>query len=131
MRLTHAKSTNMFNYQLDGDSILQETKSHPYLGVTITKDLSWNDHVQQITTTANRSLFFVMRNLYQCPLNIKVSAYKALVRPLVEYSASVWDPHSKSLINQLEAVQRRAARFCLNDFKSRSPGAVTKLLRDL
>ena len=130
MRLTHAKSTKMYNYQL-GDTILQETKSHPYLGVTISNDLSWNDHIQQITTSANRSLFFVMRNLYQCPLDIKVAAYKALVRPLLEYSGSVWDPHSKSLINQLEAVQRRAARFCLNDFKSRSPGAVTKMLRDL
>ena len=74
--------------------------------------------------------FFVMRNLYQCPLD-KVSVYKALVRLLVEYSASVWDPHSKSLVNQLESVQCRDARFCLNDFKSRSPGAVTKMLRDL
>ena len=37
-----------------------------------------------------------------------------MVRPIVKYSSSVWDPHTTTSISQLEAVQRRAARFCLN-----------------
>ena len=64
----------------------------------------------QTSSKANRTLGFVMRNLHQCPQDIKVSAYKTLVRPLVEYSSSVWELHyTKNLINKLESVQRRAA----------------------
>lgn len=130
MRLTHSKKPKLYDYKL-GDSILQETKSHSYLGVTITNDLTWNNHIIQITSTANRTLAFVMRNLHQCPQDIKVSAYKTLVRPLIEYSSSVWEPHTKTLINKLESIQRRAARFCMNDFKSKSPGSVTNMIKKL
>ena len=128
MRLTHSKKPKLYDYKL-GDSILQETKSHSYLGVTLTNDLTWNNHIIQVASTANRTLAFVMRNLHQCPQDIKVSAYKTLVRPLIEYSSSVWEPHTKILINKLDAIQRRAARFCMN--KSRSPGSVTNMIKDL
>ena len=113
-RLTHARHMTRFNYIL-GDKSLQETDNHPYLGVHITNDLTWNKHIHQITATANRTLAFVRRNLYSCPQHIKKSAYTTLVRPLLEYSSSVWDPHTKTLVNKIEMVQRRAARFCHND----------------
>ena len=37
--------------------------------------------------------------------------FKSLVRPILEYSSSVWDPHTQRNVNKLEMVQRRAARF--------------------
>ena len=55
MRLTHARHMTRFNYIL-GDKSLQETDNHPYLGVHITNDLTWNKHIHQITATANRTL---------------------------------------------------------------------------
>ena len=36
-----------------------------------------------------------------------------MVRPILEYASSVWDPHTTANIQKLESVQRRAARFCL------------------
>ena len=83
MRLTHARHMTRFNYIL-GDKSLQETDNHPYLGVHITNDLTWNKHIHQITATANGTLAFVRRNLYSCPQHIKKSAYTTLVRPLLE-----------------------------------------------
>ena len=53
---------------------------------------------------------------------LKKSAYTTLVRPLLEYSSSVWDPHTKTLVNKIEIVQRRAARFCHNDYKTIEKG---------
>ena len=66
MRLTDARHMTRFNYTL-GDKSLQETDNHPYLGVRITKYITWNKHIHQITVTANRTLAFVRRNLYSCP----------------------------------------------------------------
>ena len=54
---------------------------------------------------------FLRRNLYACPQEVKEAAYKGLVRPVLEYSGSVWDPSGVGLQNELEKVQNRAARF--------------------
>ena len=68
MRLTHARNVKHFNCTL-GNTILQETDSYPYLGVCITKDLTWNKHIQQITTSANHTLAFIRRYLKSCPMH--------------------------------------------------------------
>ena len=130
MRITQARHIKHYNYML-GDSTLQETDSHPYLGVCITKDLTWNKHIHQITASANRTLAFVRRNLHSCPKNIKTTTYTTLVRPLLEYSSSVWDPHTQVLVNKIEMVQRRAACFCHNDYTSRETGCVSEMITKL
>jgi hypothetical protein len=42
-----------------------------------------------------------------------------------------WDPTTQTLIQTLENVQRRAARFIINDYTSRTPGCVTSMLTSL
>lgn len=57
-----------------------------------------------------------------------------LVRPTLEYSSPVWDPHTHQYTNSLEAVQRSAARFVVNNFHGYhdySPGTVTNILQKL
>jgi hypothetical protein len=128
MRITHVRNPKMFNYKL-GSCILEETNSHAYLGVSITNNLSWSTHIHNITSSANRSLGFIRRNLYSCPKSIKQTAYMALVRPLLEYSNSVWDPHQKELINKLEMIQKRAARFTTKTYDKTT--SITQLIKDL
>ena len=55
--------------------------------------------------------------------------YKTYVRPLLEYSSSVWDPWQKKYIEQLEMVQHRAARYIMNDYAHTS--SVTEMLKNL
>jgi hypothetical protein len=99
-------------YHLHGHS-LQTVNSAKYLGVTITSDLSWNKHVDVIAHRANSCLAFLRRNLKISSPKIKNTAYKALIRPHLEYASTVWDPYTAKNINRLEAVQRRAARWVL------------------
>ena len=58
---------------------------------------------------------------------VKLTAYIALVRPILEYAATVWDPYTKKSIEHLEMVQRRAVRWVDNNYK-REPGTDTALL---
>ena len=60
-------------------------------------------------------LGFTGRNLRVNSKSAKEKAYKMLVRP-VEYAAAVWDPHTKEHINNLEKIQRRAARVVSNNY---------------
>ena len=71
-------------------------------------------HIDTITNKANKTLGFLRRNLKIRNKKTKETAYKAFVRPILEYSATVWDPHSANNIKTIEKVQRRAARCVTN-----------------
>ena len=43
----------------------------------------------------------------------------------------MWDPHTQVLVNKIEMVQRRAARFCHNDYTSRETGCVSEMIKKL
>ena len=105
--------------------------SAKYLGVSISNNLSWNKHIQSVTAKGNRTLGFVKRNLKECTRKVKAAGYTTLVRPVIEYASTIWDPTNQASINTLELIQRRAARFVYNDYTSRTPGCVTTMLEDL
>jgi hypothetical protein len=56
---------------------------------------------------------FLRRNLRGCPQDVKVQVYTTLVRPVLEYASTVWDPYTLQQIYALERVQRQAARFVI------------------
>ena len=91
---------------------------------------TWNTHVSNICTKANRTLGFLRRNLSACPQDVKESAYKGLVRPVLEYGSSVWDPSSILLQEELEKVQKRAARFVTGNYLYET-GSMTGILEQL
>ena len=101
-----------------------------YLGVTITSDLRWNTHVSNVCTKANRTLGFLRRNLYSCPQEVKEAAYKGLVRPVLDYGSSVWYPPGVVLQEELESVQKRAARFVTGNYNYET-GSMTGILGQL
>ena len=108
---------------------LQQVHEHTYLGVTITDDLSWSSHHRRSVNKANKILGLLKRNIHHCSTETKATAYKALVRPYLEYAAVVTDPHQSKYIQMLDNVQRRAARFVVNDYRRTS--SVTKIIEKL
>ena len=127
MHITHKKKMIESHYHM-GDSVLQTVSNHT-LGVEINNKLSWANHIQNVTSRANQILGLLRRNLYSCSPKVKDISYKALVRPRLEYCASKRDPHQKDYKNQLERVQRRAARFVLNNNKTQA--SVTEMISHL
>ena len=47
-------------------------------------------------------------------------AYNTLVQPHLEYASSVWDPYTDELVETIEKIQRRAARFVKSDYRRTS-----------
>ena len=119
-----------FRYSLN-NTILKEVPNNPYLGILLSQDLKWSDHIASITKNANSTLGFLRRNLRHCPTSCRRNSYLSLVRSVLEYGSVVWDPYLKKDIDALERVQRRAARFIAGDYCSRSTGTVQRLLNKL
>ena len=116
MRVTHKKKLIHTTYKMD-DTPLEEVSSYPYLGVEISKDLNWATHINSISKKANRMLGLLRRNIFCCTSDVKSTAYKALVRPRLEYCNTVWDPHHGTHKTTIERVQRKAARFVTGEYR--------------
>ena len=87
-----------------------------WLGVTLTPDLRWNNHVHSMRNKSSATMRLLQRNMRISSTQIKTRAYNTYVRPQLEYAATIWDPHTKQNINKLEQEQRTAARWTLGRY---------------
>ena len=111
------------------NTILEATTAAKYLGVDISRDLSWDTHINRITKSANQTLGFLKRNIKVHSEELKAAAYKTLVRPILEYCSTVWSPYQQTLTHQIEAVQRRAARWVKRNYQQTA--SVSDMLQQL
>ena len=102
------------------DQILTRVNSAKYLGVTLTDNMKWDQHINNICDKANRTIAFLRQNLSIGATSVKKRAYFTLVRPLVEYASTVWDPHAQKNTKKVEMVKRRADRYVKNRHRNKS-----------
>ena len=124
LRLGNAKcSTEYFmkGRSTDGepcDIALAESLIEKDLGVYVDNKLSFKHHVSQATAKANKVLGIIRRSFDHLSRETFIQLYKALVRPILEYGHSVWNPHLKTLCQDIEAVQKRATGL-IGDLKGK------------
>ena len=111
MRVSHPRRNKIISSYKIHNHILSSVDHHKYLGITIQNDLKWHQHIQSITSKANQTLALLIRNLRTPSIQLRERACLSLVRPKLEYAATVWDPHLTNDKNALEKVQRCAARY--------------------
>ena len=74
----------VFPLHLNGNP-LESVTSFKYLGVYISSDLSWSEHVKQVCVKAKRVTGLLYRNFYHhVPGPRLLQLYKSLVRPHLE-----------------------------------------------
>ena len=115
-------------YNLHG-CVLESVPSAKYLGVTISEDIKWTDHKNDISKKANQTLGFLKRNIRVHNRDLKSTAFETLVRPQLEYAFTAWSPYTDQDSNKLGSVQRRTARWVTRDY--RYTPSVSAMLRDL
>ena len=89
---------------------LQSGNQEKDIGVTIDKDLTFDNHIAEKVNKAN-SMFALLRKTFQfLDKNTFLPLYKTLVRTQLEYANSVWAPYRSKHIEAIENVQRRATK---------------------
>jgi hypothetical protein len=90
---------------------LKESEVERDLGVMVDNGLSFKNHVAQVTAKANKIVRIIRRTFDYLTPETFVQLYKSLVRSVLEYGHSVWQPRHKSLCIEEEDVQRRATKL--------------------
>ena len=115
-------------YSLCG-CVLTKVTNSKCLGVTIIEDLQWRTHKTDTLAKASRMLGFLSRNLRGCPKELKQLAYFWLIRSILEYRCSIWDPYLIKDKDILNKVHGGGARFVCNEHQR--DRSVTEMLESL
>ena len=106
MRIRSSKNSSPPNYCINGIPISTSTTTRD-LGVLIDSQLSYNDHITQITSKASQRVGALFRGFLCRDLQFLRRVYITYIRPMLEYCSVIWNPTLKKHIDQIEDVQRR------------------------
>ena len=105
----HSHCIDSYHSLLIPCSQLERVESFQYLGVLLTPNLSWSPHILKIRQKAHKVLGIIHRHFYKFSTTATIlRLYISLVRPILEYCASVW---SASLTHSLEYVESFALKI--------------------
>lgn len=82
------------------------------LGITLTHNLNFQEHIECTVKKSLRVLGYVKRHSSEFKnLDSIMLLYCALVRSILEYGSPIWSPYTNSTIEIIERVQKRFLRF--------------------
>lgn len=90
---------------------LQQVEKQEDLGVLVTSDLKWNEHVSKIVKKTNSLVYLVKCVFKNLSPKSLTKIYVRYVRPLLEYASVVWCPYFVKDVDLLEKVQRRFTKL--------------------
>jgi hypothetical protein len=86
------------------NTTIETVKKYKLLGVILTDDLKWKDHVAYIYGKACKRLYS-LRILRKAGVETN-----KMLRPILEYAVPVWQAIPEYLSHKIESVQRRAPK---------------------
>lgn len=99
------------------NEIIPDVTSHCHLGINLSTDLSWHNHINIIHEKASKRLNMLKGLKFLLKRSTLNIMYLTLVRPLVEYADFVWDGCTNECSDTLEKMQLEAARLVTGAIK--------------
>lgn len=102
-------SSNVTSVKIDNVCIakVEHTK---FLGVIIDQKFTWSKHISLISSKLAKSLYVLSRLGTKLSLNTLITIYNSLIYPHLNYCNILWGCASKSVLNSLTLLQKRAIR---------------------
>ena len=110
LRYHRSRKPITYDYSLDGH-VLESVTKFKDLGVIFDPKLKFVDHVQYISSKANRVLGFVRRMTSDFSNIQTLKTYFTLVRPSLLYASPIWSPFYQVHIKKLETIQHKFLNY--------------------
>ena len=95
---------------LNGTQI-EEVSSHKHLGVTISNNLKWNNHILDVVVKASQKVDVLSRLMYKLDRHTLNILYTTFIRPTLEYGDILLCNLTENQKYSIEIVQKRAGRI--------------------
>ena len=100
LRKLHSLSVSVLDNQLNS------VRSFKYLGVVLSSNFTWTEHVEHVTSKVNQRLGLLHRIKHLLLYNARLLYYNSLVLPIIDYADLVWgDKDNAALMNNLQVLQ--------------------------
>ena len=110
-RLPFVPKICILDHQTNTLTYLECKECVKYLGVLIDYKLSWKNHVDSIALKISKTIGLLSKLRHFVPYHTLVNIYNSLITPYLRYGLIVWGQASKTHLNKLLILQKRALRF--------------------
>ena len=90
---------------------INEVEAHKHLGLFLSNDCSWHQHINYIKDKAWARINIMRRLKYKLDRKSLESIYISFIRPLLEYGDTIWDNCTQYEKYELDKIQNEAARI--------------------
>ena len=98
------------------------------LGLLVSTDLTWSDHISKKLLSSNKSFHFIKRSIpYHIPLSVKLMFINTCVKNILLYASPVWSP-SFTMLRKLENFNRKCLTWVTGHFSYLKQLSLTNLL---
>lgn len=113
--LTVSRKKEAINYDYIVSKSLNHVSTIKDVGVVVSSDLKWNNHIYHILAKGYRMLSFWRRHtLKSFDEDTRKLLYLSFVRPHIGYASEVWAPQEIDNLTRIERLQRRTTKYTLN-----------------
>jgi hypothetical protein len=107
---------------------LTPVQDHKHLGVILSKDGTWHEHITNINSSASKVLGSMKMLKFKLKRTTLNQIYISYLRPILEYASVLWDSCTNVEKETLEKMQYEAARIVTGLTRSVS---IDKLLKEI
>ena len=94
---------------MDGKPIGQE-ESTKFLGITIDKSLTWENHCNNVANKMSRNAGILNRVKNYLPVSSMCTLYNSLIFPHYSYGLEAWGTCNKKYLKRITKIQKKAVR---------------------
>ena len=91
-------------------SQIRRVKSVKYLGLVVDDTLTWDQHVDYISSKVIKNIGIIKRVRSFLPRHSLLTLYRTLVEPYLRYCNTVWGQCNETLKERLQCLQNKVAR---------------------
>ena len=96
-----------------GNEKFDEVAAHKILEAILDDNLSWTDHVNDLTKRISKKLHQLSKTKHFLNAHARKEFIHAHVQSTIDYASTLWDSASASALKPLSGIHRRALKLIL------------------
>ena len=98
------------SYISSDGSVIPEKDHVRDLGVTMSNDGSFRQHITNMCTSARNMCSWILRTFHSRSADLMLTLWKSLVLPILDYCSQLWSPTKVGQIQEIEDIQKSFTR---------------------